>query len=230
MIAALFWHVSINGTSIIIMLVVFISNFVEHMQTSALLPWVTSEIDPGLISTFMSGSNLGSVLAAMFGLIQQPGNANKTGNNGAIFTPTVYFLIIDCFIIISLIAFIIIDKIYLQKNVFRKYRNMNNNNSITTHVIIGNKNQNNKHSKNKNKHKNKNNEYKVTPFETIENIDNTTNKNENDEHNTINHNNNNDNNSKNNSQGKNEFEIAPQKSEGPIAKIAATTKRQQEIS
>ena len=112
LIGSLFWEYTVYDQSVVILLVAFMGNFVGNLQTAAIVPWVSSQIDNRLISTVLAGGNFGSLLSAAVGFVQSPGK----GPDGALFDPTIYWFIINGFLILSLLSFVYIDRHYLDRS------------------------------------------------------------------------------------------------------------------
>ena len=134
LLGALFWHVTIpfgfsnnsnnnnnnnNNTdnnndstqvSIVIMLLIYGSVFVGNFQDAAIIPWISSTMNPVLIGSFITGVNTAALLGAIIGFIQSPGKYTQ-----ALFTPTYYFLSFAGLVLISLCAWIFIDYRYIRQ-------------------------------------------------------------------------------------------------------------------
>ncbi len=87
LLAALLWPISVGGTSICLMAIAFLASGVGALQTVVVLPWLSQAFNPRLTSVVMSGSNLGTLVAAGLGLLQGPGAERR-------FTPTIFFLLV----------------------------------------------------------------------------------------------------------------------------------------
>ena len=135
-IMTIFWNTILLNISIIIYLTVFIGATIGNLQTIALLPWISS-VNPILCAPVMVGNNIGILIGALLGLIQNPGD---DGNQ--LFTPTVFFVIITFLLILSYIVWIYIDLYYFDSYIISPAINGgddNNNMSIQQELTKSNK-------------------------------------------------------------------------------------------
>jgi hypothetical protein len=97
--AALLWPVAIGGFSIAIHSSIFMASGLGSLQTVVVLPWLSEHFTPEVISPVMTGSNFGSLMGAVVGLLQRPGLSNQ------LFGPTVYFFCFAAMMAPSIFAF-----------------------------------------------------------------------------------------------------------------------------
>jgi len=81
------WHVSVDGWSIFQWLAMFAGVLTGWVQMIFVLPWITENWNPRIISPFLSGDTLMVFILTSLDLIQEPGGAKY-------FSPTVYYIVV----------------------------------------------------------------------------------------------------------------------------------------
>jgi len=115
--------VTVNDVSVIVLLAAFISQFCACIQGVTIVAYVTS-INNRLTAPLLLGANLGSLLVATVGMIQQPGAKDP------LFYPEIYFICWIPVYIASMLAFLYLDRAYLEEySVKRSIAGSHNNNA-----------------------------------------------------------------------------------------------------
>ncbi|GAB5356974.1 hypothetical protein AAMO2058_000334000 [Amorphochlora amoebiformis] len=92
------WSVSANGVSFALLGTSFFASGIGGFQSIVVLPWISQEFNPRIISIVLTGSHFGNVLTSLLGLAQSPGGARR-------FTPTVFFMILFTILICPVVAY-----------------------------------------------------------------------------------------------------------------------------
>ena len=101
--AALSWRVTLGPTSPCLYAVSFLSCIGGNFQQLAVVPWVQEgAARPACVSWTMAGSNLGAVVAAIFGAIQQPGRHGDDGRLEQRFTVGTFFTAVALVVLVGI--------------------------------------------------------------------------------------------------------------------------------
>jgi len=104
--AALSWRVTLGPTSPCLYAVFFLACIGGNFQQLAVVPWVQEgAARPACVSWTMAGSNLGAVVAAIFGAIQQPGRHGDDGRLEQRFTVGTFFTAVALVVLVGIGAF-----------------------------------------------------------------------------------------------------------------------------
>ena len=101
--AALSWRVTLGPTSPCLYAVSFLACIGGNFQQLAVVPWVQEgAARPACVSWTMAGSNLGAVVAAIFGAIQQPGRHGDDGRLEQRFTVGTFFTAVAFVVLVGI--------------------------------------------------------------------------------------------------------------------------------
>ena len=101
--AALSWRVTLGPTSPCLYAVFFLACIGGNFQQLAVVPWVQEgAARPACVSWTMAGSNLGAVVAAIFGAIQQPGRHGDDGRLEQRFTVGTFFTAVALVVLVGI--------------------------------------------------------------------------------------------------------------------------------
>ena len=104
--AALSWHVTLGPTSPCLYAVAFLSCIGGNFQQLAVVPWLQEgTARPACVSWTMAGSNLGAMVCAVFGAIQQPGHHSADGQLDQRFTVGTFFAVVALVVLVGIGAF-----------------------------------------------------------------------------------------------------------------------------
>ena len=104
--AALSWHVTLGRTSPCLYAVAFLSCIGGNFQQLAVVPWLQEgTARPACVSWTMAGSNLGAMVCAVFGAIQQPGHHSADGQLDQRFTVGTFFAVVALVVLVGIGAF-----------------------------------------------------------------------------------------------------------------------------
>jgi hypothetical protein len=81
-----FWHFSLKGVSVFILVGAFVGQFTAWMQQVFVIPWFANNYNPRLISAFATGNVMMVAFLVSLELVQEPGAEQ-------IFSPTVYYAV-----------------------------------------------------------------------------------------------------------------------------------------
>eukprot|EP00928_Gymnodinium_smaydae_P075888 TRINITY_DN58905_c0_g1_i1.p1 TRINITY_DN58905_c0_g1~~TRINITY_DN58905_c0_g1_i1.p1 ORF type:complete len:489 (+),score=68.04 TRINITY_DN58905_c0_g1_i1:66-1469(+) len=96
--SALLWRAAIGNVSVAILLITFIGSTIGNMQVVVIMPWMSCNAKPRLVSALMSGSNFGALVAAALGLLQSPGSRK-------LFSPTLYYSVLCVMLTLPMFAY-----------------------------------------------------------------------------------------------------------------------------
>ena len=134
-ITALFWDLTVFNISITIIVIAYVTSVYGNLFTAVLIPYL-STINSAFIPATVSGTNLGSLLTAVVGLIQSPGDPIP------LFQPNIYFIIWSIVGIIALVFYIYFEKIYVKQFESEKPQSKESPNDINVKLIVNNKSKN----------------------------------------------------------------------------------------